>query len=84
MGKRREAAERSAGGQATEQQRVIDALYHVTRFTSEITDLKRLLTLIMEESKQVMDSEASSCMLYDESTDELYFEVQYRDWNPAK
>ncbi len=57
------------------QQRVIDTLHRVTTFMNEVTDLKRLLTHIMEESKQAMDSEASSCMLYDDATDELYFEV---------
>jgi signal transduction histidine kinase len=62
-------------GVPSHQQRVIDTLHRVTTFMNEVTDLKRLLTHIMEESKQAMDSEASSCMLYDDATDELYFEV---------
>ena len=56
-------------------QRVIDAIYRVSGFMSEVTDLKRLLTLIMQVSEEVMDSEASACMLYDSETDELFFEV---------
>jgi len=57
------------------EQRIIDTLYRVAGFTKEVTDLNRLLTMIMNESERVMESEASSCMLYDETTDELYFEV---------
>ncbi|NQU42115.1 GAF domain-containing sensor histidine kinase [bacterium] len=57
------------------EQRIIDTLYRVAGFMSEVTDLNRLLTLIMSESEEVMDSEASACMLYDEPSDELYFEV---------
>jgi len=64
-----------APGDSSESRRIIDALYRVSHFMSEVTDLKRLLTLIMEESARAMDSEASSCMLYDEESDELYFEV---------
>jgi len=41
----------------------------------EVSDLQRLLTLIMEETKVVMESEASSCLLYDEDREELYFKV---------
>ncbi|HUT24707.1 MAG TPA: GAF domain-containing sensor histidine kinase [Sumerlaeia bacterium] len=65
----------AAPADSSESKRIINALYRVSHFMSEVTDLKRLLTLIMEESAKVMDSEASSCMLYDEATDELYFEV---------
>lgn len=57
------------------QQRIIDALYRVNSFMAEITDLKQLLNLILVESKQVIGAEASSLMLYDHSTDELFFEV---------
>lgn len=61
------------------EQRVIDALYRVANFMGQVTDLHRLLTLIMEETKAVMDSEASSCILYDEEQEELYFEVALGD-----
>lgn len=63
------------GPARSHEQRIIDTLYRVAGFTKEVTDLNRLLTMIMNESERVMESEASSCMLYDETSDELYFEV---------
>lgn len=53
----------------------MDTLLRVGSFMNEVTDLNRLLTQIMNESEQVMESLASACMLYDETSDELYFEV---------
>ncbi|MCC6696065.1 MAG: GAF domain-containing protein [Candidatus Hydrogenedentes bacterium] len=58
-----------------ELRRIVDVLYRVHRFVALITDLDTLLARIMEESKQVACAEACSLMLYDASTDELYFEV---------
>ncbi len=58
-----------------ELRRIVDVLYRVHRFISLITDLNTLLARIMEESKQVANAEACSLMLYDPSTEELYFEV---------
>ncbi|MFP4382266.1 MAG: ATP-binding protein [Candidatus Sumerlaeia bacterium] len=58
-----------------DENRVIDTLQRVAAFPGEVTDLNRLLTLIMQESEAIMDSEASACMLYDETSDEIYFEV---------
>ncbi|MCX7048753.1 MAG: ATP-binding protein [Candidatus Sumerlaeota bacterium] len=55
--------------------RVVDALYRVNNFLSQVTDLHALLEAIMNESKAVVDADASSCLLYDEKADELYFEV---------
>ena len=55
--------------------RIVDALYRVANFIGYVGDLSRLLELIMEESKQVMNAEASSLMLYDSNANELYFEV---------
>ena len=72
------AARRMKNGEsstAATHDRRVDALSRVSSFMSEVTDLRRLLTLIMQETERVMDSEASACMLYDETTDELYFEV---------
>jgi signal transduction histidine kinase len=57
------------------QERIMDALYRVTNLMAEITDLKQLLNSIMVESKNVVGVEASSLMLYDSNSDELYFEV---------
>jgi signal transduction histidine kinase len=56
---------------------LVDALFRVYRFLSEVTDLHKLLNLVMEESKKVVDAEASSLMLYDKETNELYFEVAH-------
>ena len=55
--------------------RLLDALQRVGHFLSEVADLRHLLTLVMEETKAALDSEASSCMLYDDAADELFFEV---------
>jgi hypothetical protein len=55
--------------------RLLDTLHRVTRFLSNVSDLPRLLTLIMEEAKGALDAEVASCQLYDEATDELHFEV---------
>jgi len=57
------------------QKRIIDALYRVNNLMAEVTDLNQLLNLILVESKNVLDVEASSLMLYDEERDDLYFEV---------
>lgn len=53
----------------------LDTLYRISKFIDSITDLKQLLKLIMEESKEVVNAEACSLLLYDRKKDELYFEV---------
>lgn len=58
-----------------EMRRIVDALYRVHRLVSVITDLDSLLEAIMEESKELVSSEACSLMLYDAQTQELYFHV---------
>ena len=57
----------------------LTALHRVSGFIDSITDLKYLLKLIMEESKKVVDAEASSLLLYDRDSNELYFEVALGD-----
>ncbi len=61
------------------QRRILDALYRVSNLMAEVTDLKHLLHQIMEESKDVVGAEASSLILYDEKTDELYFDIALGD-----
>lgn len=56
-------------------ERKVQTLYRVNDFMASIPDLIRLLTLIMQESKDIVDAEACSLMLYDPKTDELYFKV---------
>ncbi|MCP4642396.1 MAG: GAF domain-containing sensor histidine kinase [bacterium] len=58
-----------------ELRRIVDVLYRVHRFVGVITDLDTLLERIMEESKQVANAEACSLMLFDEDTQELFFQV---------
>ncbi len=55
--------------------RTVDVLYRVHRLVALVTDLPTLLHSILDESKQVAQAEASSLLLYDEITDDLYFEV---------
>lgn len=58
-----------------EWQRIVGALYRVHRLMGAITDLETLLSRIAEESRHVANAEASSVMLYDAVTEELYFRV---------
>ncbi len=64
-----------ASASREEMWRIIEALYHVHQLIAAMTDLDVLLERITEESKKVVDAEASSLMLYDPSTDELFFHV---------
>lgn len=63
--------------------RIVDALYRVNNFLSCVNDLHHLMELIMEESKDVLYADASSLMLYDSATEELYFEVALGDKGDA-
>ncbi len=64
------------GEQSVEElQRIVGALYRVHRLVAALTDLETLLGRITEESRHVARAEASSLMLYDPETDELYFRV---------
>jgi signal transduction histidine kinase len=58
-----------------ETKRIVEALYRVHRLIAVITDLNLLLEQIMEESKAVARAEASSLLLYDPESQELYFKV---------
>ncbi len=58
-----------------EWQRIVSALYRVHRLMGAITDLGTLLSRIAEESRRVAHAEASSVMLFDAETNELYFRV---------
>ena len=53
----------------------ITTLYRISKFIDSLSDLRELLKLIMEESKKIVNAEASSLLLYDKEKDELYFEV---------
>lgn len=63
------------GASLEDTKRIVEALYRVHRLFSAITDLNSLLVQIMIESKAVANAEACSLMLFDESSQELYFQV---------
>lgn len=56
---------------ATEQK--LFKMLETLAYINSVTDLERLLQLIMKSIKEVMESEASSLMLLDDETNELYF-----------
>jgi len=55
--------------------RIVEALYRIVHSIQTDGDLTNLLKAIMEESKSLLDSAASSLFLYDSEKDDLYFEV---------
>jgi signal transduction histidine kinase len=55
--------------------RLVDALYRIVRTIQNVEDLQVLLRAIMEESKSLLNCDASSLFLYDEEKNDLYFEV---------
>jgi signal transduction histidine kinase len=63
----------------TEIRRAVEALYRVHGLMGSLTDLDALLVRISEESRRVAGAEAASVILYDEKSDELYFEVALGD-----
>lgn len=65
----------NAGAGSDANARLVDALYRIVRTIQNVEDLQVLLRAIMEESKSLLDCEASSLFLYDEEKNDLYFEV---------
>ncbi|HDP35879.1 MAG TPA: GAF domain-containing sensor histidine kinase [Candidatus Hydrogenedentes bacterium] len=59
--------------------RAVEALYHVHGLMTALTDLDTLLERISEEGRAVARAEAASVMLYDDTTNELYFRVALGD-----
>lgn len=53
----------------------IETLERISSFISSISNLHSLLEKIMNESKDILDAEASSLLLYDEKEKVLFFEV---------
>ena len=58
-----------------EMKRAVEALYRVHKFIGALTDLDSLLEFITEESQLVAGAEASSIILYDRESEDLYFQV---------
>ena len=58
-----------------EMKRTVEAMYRVHKFIGAITDLDTLLEYVTEESQLVAGAEASSIILYDAESEDLYFHV---------
>ena len=50
-------------------------LVGINRMINSTLDMGRLLTLIMETIKDIMETEASTLLLYDEASDDLVFKI---------
>jgi len=59
----------------TDYMRKFEVLQRISVFISSIDSLQKLLTLIMEESKSILNAEASSLLLYDREEKVLFFKV---------
>ncbi|MES0490157.1 MAG: GAF domain-containing SpoIIE family protein phosphatase [Leptospirales bacterium] len=55
--------------------KLISEIIRVSKLINSTLDLQNLLEAIMESAKLVLKTEASSLMLIDESTNELYFQI---------
>lgn len=55
--------------------RVANTFLRIDHIMSSIADLRQLLKLIMIEAENLVDAETSGLLLYDEATQELYFEL---------
>ena len=59
-------------------QQIIDNLNYLHKISQKISETKplpELLSEIMESSKQLMNAEASSLLLYDPQAEKLHFQV---------
>nr|HPN13779.1 serine/threonine protein phosphatase [Spirochaetota bacterium] len=50
-------------------------LVHINSMINSTLDMGRLLTVIMETIKDIMETEASTLLLYEEKSDDLVFKV---------
>ncbi|MCA9436835.1 MAG: GAF domain-containing protein, partial [Candidatus Omnitrophica bacterium] len=57
--------------------RLTRTFLRVEEIIDSVTDLQRLLDLIMRESEQVVDAETSSLLLFDSANNELHFEIAH-------
>ena len=51
----------------------IEYLYRIEKFMGSLSDMDRLLEVIISEARTATDAESCSLALYDENSDELYF-----------
>ncbi len=59
--------------------RLLDAFYRVEAMLNGESKIDALLQTIIDESRRLADAEASSVLLHDETTSELYFHVALSD-----
>ncbi|MHA1868423.1 MAG: ATP-binding protein [Candidatus Heimdallarchaeaceae archaeon] len=52
-----------------------EILYRIAKFMNSMSDMEKLLEIIIDEGKKSIEAEACSLALYDEAQDELYFYV---------
>ena len=57
----------------------LSKLVEINRIINSTLDIGKLLTLIMEIIKEIMETEASTLLLYEEETDDLVFKVAISD-----
>lgn len=62
-------------GMSSEAVTNVETLYRIERFMGSITDLGRLLQVIVAESRDATNADGGSLLLYDAATNELYFDV---------
>ncbi len=61
----------------------LSKLVEINRIINSTLDIGKLLTIIMEMIKDIMKTEASTLLLYDEDTDDLVFKVALSDVGDA-
>ena len=57
------------------QNKNLTLLTEITKMINATLDIGKLLSAVMNAIKEIMNTEASSLLFYDETTDELVFKV---------
>ena len=53
----------------------IEALYRIDKFMKSMSDMNKLLEVIISEARNVTDAESCSLVLYDDDQNDMYFKV---------
>ncbi len=72
------------GASAADLERLLEALHRVGGLLNRQTEVDPLLRTIIEESRHLVDAEASSLLLYDEAADDLYFHAALAESGDAE
>lgn len=70
-----EVAPEGSAGASGSLDRFVDAMHRIVTSIQSSGDLPELLSAIMEESRNLLGSDASSLFLYDPERNDLYFEI---------